>query len=366
MKTLVISDLHLGVQRNGGTTLASAAALRDYGHAQHRKLLALAPANGCKRVIVNGDLSDVYDIPLSQALQIYADTDSFLNENDETEVVWGLGNHDLSKDSSKLGTVSFIGALLSMKHKRFTLLTQPAAISADTYLIPHVPNQDLFDLELTKIPESTKFVLLHCNFDNKFACDADHSLDLSRSRAKELKARGFKLIFGHEHQGRESLGGGVVITGNQFPSSIADCLPHGDGQKGGTKRALILEHNAGELEFIQTWTPNDAEGWYTTCDWRELKDLERPGRGFIRAEGSALRSEAADVVKAVSAFRQRSDAFVVTNAVKVEQAEGLDDVAESIEDIRSINVLEMLLEHLDPKQREAVQALYETSEETQT
>ena len=362
MKTLVLNDLHLGVQRNGGTTIASAAALREYGHEQHRRLLRLAPAHGCTQVIVNGDLVDTYDIPLLQALQIYEDTHNFLSANPGIEMVWGVGNHDLSKDSSRLGSVAFIGALLGMRHDNFMLLTKAAAISRDTYLIPHVPNQDLFELELSRIPEGTKFVLLHCNYDNKFACAADHSLDLSREQAKALKARGFKMIFGHEHQGRESLGGSVVVVGNNFPSSIADCLPHGDGQKDGMKRALIIDHDAGTTEYVGTWTPNDTVGGYNVVDWRGLKDAEGDRQGFIRVEGSALAAEAADVIKAISAFRQRSAAFVITNAVKVEQIEGLADISASIDDIRSVNVIDLLMEHLDPKQRAAVNALYERVE----
>lgn len=362
MKTLVISDLHLGVQRTGGTTIASAAALRDYGHAQHRRLLALATVNGCGRVVVNGDLADTYDIPLSQALQIYEDTDTFLTANPQMEMVWGLGNHDLSKDSSKLGTVAFIGALLGMKHPRFKLLRSAGAITSDTYLVPHVPNQDLFELELNGIPDNVKFVLLHCNFDNIFACAADHSLNLSREQAKTLKARGLTMIFGHEHQGRETLGGNVLVVGNQFPTSISDCMSHGDGQKGGTKRCLIIDHDTGTTTYINTWSEADSVGGFDIVDWRELKDVVEEASGFIRVEGTAVSAEAADVIRAISNFRQRSVAFVVTNAVKVEQVEGLAEISASIEDIRSIDVVEMLLQHLDPAQRVAVQKLYATQE----
>lgn len=363
-KTLVINDLHLGVQRTGGTTLASATALREYGHNKHRELLELAVKHGCSRILVNGDLTDVYDTPLMQALEIYEAVNEFLEANPQIQIIWAVGNHDLSKDSSRLGTVAFVGALLQMRHPTFTLIDKPAGVAGlpDTYVIPHVPNQDLFDLELSRIPEATKWLMLHCNFDNKFACAADHSLDLSRDQAKELKARGITMVLGHEHQGREILKGSVLIVGNQFPTSISDCLAHGDAQKDGTKRALIIDHDAGTHEFIQTWTADDADGWFARVDWRELKEVEEEGRGFIRVEGDALGSEAADVIKTISAFRQRSQSFVVTNAVKVEQAEALDDLSESIEDIRSRNVVDMLLEILEPAQREVVRSLLDLKE----
>lgn len=362
-KTLVISDLHLGVQRTGGTTLASAIALREYGHSKHLGLLNLAPKHNCNRIVVNGDLADAYDIPLGQALEIYAVADAFLSQNPDIELIWGLGNHDLSKDSAKLGTVAFVGALLEMKHRNFTLVKEAGIIDGtEMYIIPHVANQDLFNMELKQIPVNMQWLLVHANLDNSFACDADHSLDMSRDQAKALLNFGMRIVFGHEHQGREILGGKVIVVGNQFPTSVSDCLKHGDGQRDGTKRCMVIDHDANTHEFIQTWSPDDADGWYAEVDWRELATIEEEGRGFVRVSGEALASEAANVIKSISGFRQRSNSFVVTNAVKIEKVEGLDDLSESIEDIRSVNVLDLLLDHLDAEQAAAIKTLLEGCE----
>jgi hypothetical protein len=114
-----------------------------------------------------------------------------------------------------------------------------------------------------------------------------------------------------------------------------------------------------KIDYIQTWTPDDADGWYAEVDWRELSAVEEEGRGFIRVNGPATAAESAEAIKAISTFRQRSQSFVVTNAVQVEQAEGLEDIASSIEDIRSVNVIELLLDLLEPAQRETVQKLLE-------
>lgn len=355
MRDLVISDLHLGVSRVGGTTAESAQALREYGHNQFRDLLLLAGAEGCDRVIINGDLADQYNLPLSEALGIYETMDQWLQQNPSKGIILACGNHDLSKDSTRLGTVEFVGALMGMKYfGRFTLVTKPERFD-DIYIIPHVVNQDVFELELNRIPEGVKYLLLHANLDNKFAADAEHSLNLDRSQAKDITARGITIVMGHEHQGREIMKGKVVVVGNNFPSSVADCMPHGDGQKNGTKRALIIEDGA--HHFVPTWTDDGAEGWFARIDWRELKDVEEEGRGFVRVEGDASEAEAADVIKAISAFRQRSKSFVVTNAVKVEQADSLEDVAASIEDIRNVSVLELLLAELDEQQVAAVRRL---------
>lgn len=366
MKTLILNDLHLGVQRTGGTTLASAAALREFLHEGHQDLLRIAPDNGCDRVLINGDLTDQYDIPLLQALQIYEDTANFMSQFPKIQVVWAVGNHDLSKDSSKLGTVAFIGALLKMRFERFRLMTSPQTLWDSAYALPHVTNQDIFDLELTRIPEGTKWLFLHCNYDNKFACAADHSLNLSREQAKELKGRGIKMVFGHEHQGRESLGGHVIVVGNQIPSSIADCLAHGDAQKNGSKRAMIVNHDNDTHEFIETWNENAADGWFKRVDWKDLASFTDVGRGFIRVEGDASSAEAADVIKAISAFRQKSAAYVVTNGVKIEQIEGLEEIASSIEDVRSVDVISMLLEHLTPDQADVVRSLYDNAKKEET
>ncbi len=355
-KTLVLNDLHIGVQRSGGTTLNSADELRDFALNQYKRLLRLAPDNACNKIIINGDLTDVYDVPLAHALELYEATDEFLKEHPGIELVWGLGNHDLSKDSSKLGTVSFIGAILAMLHPQFSVASTPRTVARDTYLIPHVVNQDVFDLELTRVPEGMKFLMLHCNFDNKFACASDHSLDLSREQAKELKKLGLKIVLGHEHQGREILGGSVIVVGNQFPTSIADCLPHGDAQKGGTKNALILDHDTGGHSYIETWNPDADDGWFAKIGWDELKDVEEEGRGFIRVEGDATQEQSGLVIKAISAFRNRSKSFVVANAVRVEQVEGME-LADSLEDIRSVNVIDLLMEQLDPAQQAVVRAL---------
>lgn len=359
MKTLVINDLHLGVQRTGGTTQASAAALREFAQEQFAKLLATGPSHGCDRVIINGDLADAYDIPLIEALSIYETLDAFLTLHPTSQVYVALGNHDLSKSSDKLGSVAFVGALLSLKHKNFNLIDTSYMVAIDICVIPHVANQDLFDLELSKVPQTAKFLLVHANYDNKFAAEAEHSLNLSRDQAKALKARGITTIFGHEHQGRQSLGGSVVIVGNQFPTSVSDCLTHGDGQKDGKKRALIIDHTAGTTEFIETWNPNQDDGWYAAIDWRELKDVEEEGRGFVRVEGHAEPEDAAEVIKAISAFRSKSKSFVVTNAVKIAQKDAPDDVSASVEEIKSLSVLDLLFAELTEPQRAKVRELLE-------
>lgn len=356
-RRLVINDLHLGVQRSGGTTLSSANALRAWAHQRHAALLNLAVAHNCDVVTVNGDLADQYDIPLGEGIEILATARDFLNAHPDKELEWGLGNHDLSKDSSKLGIVAFLGTILEGWFPgRFRLIREPSMLAGGAYMIPHLVNQEQFDLALTRVPDEAKQVLLHCNYENTFAGALDHSLNVSREQVRKLRDRGMTVILGHEHLSRTLMNGHLVIVGNQFPTSVMDCLAHGDAQKDGKKRALVIAED-GSFEYIETWSKNDPDGWFAEADWRELEDLHEDGRGFVRVVGEAVATEAADVVKAIAKFRQRSNSFVVTNAVQVEGLEAQDDEIVTQEDIRRIDVIGLLLGMLDERQAQKIREL---------
>lgn len=93
-----------------------------------------------------------------------------------------------------------------------------------TAIVCHLPNQALFDdaiESLFPLPDLA-YVCLHCNYDNHFAQQSDHSLNLSAEVAQRFAQQHTHLIFAHEHQQRDF--SHVHIIGNQIPSSIADCL----------------------------------------------------------------------------------------------------------------------------------------------
>lgn len=354
----IFSDLHLGVQRTGGTTPTSADALRNFAHRKHANLLDLAGDGDT--VLINGDLTDQFNIDLGQAIEVYAAAAECLNAKPNMKLVWSVGNHDLSKDSSKLGTVAFIGRLLEGSFPgRFKLITQAQALESHpgAWVIPHVANQDLFDLELSRIPDDAKVIFLHCNYDNPFAGQADHSLNLTRDQARALTTTGKILVLGHEHQGRTMMGDKLIITGNQFPTSVSDCLRHGDGQTDGMKYALVIEKDLSDMELVPTWSVKDQDGGYREVDWRDLASIPDTAQIFVRVAGKADASEAAEVIKEISKLRQRSDAYVITNAVKVGVVDGDDELEASIEEIKAVSVIEILLSMLDEPQQAVVQEL---------
>ncbi len=350
MKMLILNDLHLSVNRVAGTTQESVTALRAYANQKFRDLLGLAATHECDRVLINGDLTDQYQVPLADALEIYGTLDAFLTLNREITVGASLGNHDVSKDSSKLGTVAFIGALLNMKYgARFHLIDESSQFGEGVYVIPHVANSDVFDLELSKVPEGTRWLAVHSCFDNAFAADKDHSLNLTRKQAKALKERGITVIVGHEHQGRESLGGSVIVVGNQFSQSVSDALGNS------TKRCMLIKDSG--HEFIQTWCVADDVGGFMRVLWSSLENYDETFQGFVRVEGEATADQAPEVIRAISNFRQKSKAFVVANAVKVETLDDLSDIADSVEDVRSVDVVELLLAELSSEQQVVIRKL---------
>ncbi len=356
MNTYICNDLHIGVQRSGGTTPKSAAALRAYAHEQHRTLMAHAKDGD--RVIVNGDLTDTFDLELSDTLEVYWSAAQFLTERQRSQLIWCVGNHDLSKDSSKLGTVAFIGALLeSAFPRRFQLVTEPTDLSGDIYVIPHLTNQSLFELALDAVPDGTKYLLLHCNFDNPFAGQQDHSLNLTRDRVAGFRDRGITVVLAHEHQGRTAFAGKLIVVGNQFPTSIADCLSHGEAQVDGRKRLMVIRPDGGH-EFVTTWSRDGAYGAkFAEVPWSDTVSAPEDAM-FIRITGRAEAEQAADVASAISKLRQRHGAYVITNAVQVAQVD-TPEVSESLEDIRTLDVFELLLEHLTPDQQTVVRRIKE-------
>jgi DNA repair exonuclease SbcCD nuclease subunit len=348
MKFRILNDLHLGVQRSGGTTPASAAALREYAMDQFRQLIN---GGAYDHAVINGDMFDTYNVPMDA----YVVTSEWLATTFR-RLTLVPGNHDLSKNSANLGSFQFLAMLLQARFPdRVQYLQGGNWIDEDSglYTISHVPNQELFELALSRVPDNVKVLLLHCNYDNTFACAADHSLNLDRATAKVLTKRR-TIVLAHEHQGRTLMGDKVIIVGNHFPTSISDCMPHGDGQKDGRK--YLLEIDGDDMELVDTWSVNSSDGTYLEVNWGNISSGMEHGK-FMRITGEATAAQAAEVIKVISKLRQNSDAFVITNAVKVEGSESAGEMADSAEDIRSVDVIEMLLEALDPDQQVAIRKL---------
>jgi DNA repair exonuclease SbcCD nuclease subunit len=326
VKLHVINDTHIGAIRSGGTNPASAFALRTYILERFNALLDACTEGD---LLINGDLFDTFSIPYIDLLAAFDALTSWLSDNKGHVLHLAAGNHDLSKTTSTMSSFQFLGRLLG-KHPRVMIYEEPGLIAGhdDMWVIPHMPNQDLFDLALTRVPKGMKYVFMHCNFDNKFAQQQDHSLNLSAEQARALDVE--RIVLGHEHQRSMHLTGKVMVPGNQIPSSVADCL--------GNREKFMVRIEDTKFESIVVW---EAKGSFYRADWHELSKVPDDAQ-FIRVEGDAAASEAAAVVSLIAKLRQSHKAFVITNAVQIEGRKS-DTEKATLEKVQSFDVWQALL-----------------------
>lgn len=342
---LCISDLHIGVNRSGGTTPQSQAALRTY----LLDSLASILDKETGAVVINGDIFDGFTVGTNDVVKAAIIFVDWLNEHSGALLGLVAGNHDYNPRGEKLSSFHLLAHMLAMStvHSKVAVYDKGLAhISDNVWCIPHMPNQELFNLEIERaVPQGGRYLLLHCNYKNGFAENSDHSLNLSDDQVGALMKAGWTLLLGHEHVGYSLRGGRVVVAGNQFPSSVSDCL--GDPCKFATRITGT------GLQFERTWV---AEGSYAAVDWRELTNLD--GLQFIRVTGDATAAEAADVIKVVSRLRQTHDAYVITNTVKIEGHAMSEEMEKaSIESIKSFDVVGSIMAELNEREQEVVKGL---------
>jgi hypothetical protein len=326
----VLNDWHLGAIRSAGTTPATAYQLRlDLLHHFEDVLYGIETD-----LLLNGDLFDTANIPTADLLRTFQTLSDWLTRTGK-RLLGSNGNHDLSKNSTILSSFQLLMKLLREVHGPDLVfhIETGTDIGAGQYVIPHVANQSLFDVELARVP-ACDYLFVHCNYDNEFAVESDHSLNMSKAQAEACLAK--RIVFGHEHQARTELGGKVIIVGNQTPSSISDCLGNS------SKTYLQILPGVGEV-FPVSWNEDDE---YSEQDWRDLQDRGR----FIRVTGTATAEEGAQVVQAIARFRQQAKALVITNAVKVQGVNDQDDLVLTQEAVSAFNVQEALLEILTPEE----------------
>ena len=331
---LILNDSHIGTIRSAGTTPKSALALRGFLLDSLESQLKSINED----LIVLGDLFDTHTIPLTDWLRTYQLFQNWLLKGHNLWLV--AGNHDLSTDSSKLSHFQLLGTLLK-EHINVQYIEGGEAINDDIYVISHVPNQDLFDYELSKVPKC-KYLLVHANYDNDFAKEADHSLNLSRQQIEKLPVD--TVFFAHEHYYREDMQGKVFVGGNQMPASISDCL----------HKEMKCMHRLTDkgVQRIQTWDAAD----YVEMNWTDLQPTEAR---FIRFVGHCTPEQAVEMTDLIVRYRRGSDAFIVGNAVRV----GTDSEKEeeftinTLERVRAFSVMEALKKYLTAEELTLIETL---------
>lgn len=343
---IILNDIHLGVNRRAGTTPATSKALKDKLQSQLASFLA---PHRDEHLVIAGDLFDQFEVDYTDILQVYDTIDSFLSDHG-SKVTLIRGNHDASAKGDRVSSFEFLATILQSRFHCVEVINGTlTAIGENIWAIGHADNQDLFDIEMQRaidtMPKGSNLIL-HCCYDNKFTEESDHSLNLSPEQAKKLADAEIDIMLAHEHQARHVKN--VWVLGNQWPSSVADCM-------GNDKKFAHRVHD-GVIDMIETW---DAATDFVRVDWRKLFDDEIPDTvSFIRVEGEASASEAADVISAIAKFRSRRNTLVVSNAVRVDGVDQMEELASvSFDTIKSFDVLAELMGLLDEKEKDVIRRL---------
>jgi len=373
MKTLIINDCHLGTSRSSGTTPASSAALRQYLFDEYNALLT---RHLDKHLFINGDLFDHFsedEATLDQTLGMLV---TWLNKTkDGQKLTLSCGNHDASAKGDKLSSFHLLTNILKLFYPdRVTVVDigQLYTLQHRVAVLAHCHNQDLFEMGLNNILDNIRAgnvntLFLHANVLSPFSEQHDHSLAVTEDMARRFVNAGIRLVFAHDHHNRcinlNAIGtkttsqfdtnSHIIVLGNQFPASIADCLSHGKAQANGRKFAHIMDEE-GRISQVETWNSNA----FIDVDWQELDKVN--GEMFVRVSGEAAQSQAGEVVSVIAKFRSQSDAYVVSNNVQIEGIGSIEDIdGISLEQIKAFDVRAALLEMFEPDERKVLEKVLE-------
>lgn len=356
---IIINDTHLSVNRVSGTTPQSREDLRNYVFAEFDRLLHIADGHD---LCILGDLFDSFEVAPRDWLEAYLLLANWCANNPDCTLDLVAGNHDVSLKGSKVSSFETLATVLKQQFDNVDVTgidcTSKAYLDGfQIHVVAHHRNQELFDLTLAKVLEDCErgdYVLLHANYDNKFAEQADHSLNVSEAQALEFTKKGVTLIHAHEHQSRVEIphgtpadGGSVVCLGNQIPTSVADCL--------GNNSKFYWSLDGNGLQKFEYWKVGGDNG-YQAIDWRDLNQ-GATGAKFIRVVGDAVNAEAAQVIDAIHRFRQKSNAFVITNAVKIEGIADIESLPFTFEAAKKFDVMEFVYGQLNEAEAEVIRKI---------
>lgn len=355
-KKNILNDVHLGVKRMGGTTPLTQQAVQQYIQAQfHAYLMSHLDED----LIINGDLFDGFSVDVNWVVACYMSLTHWLGESSsKTKLYLVAGNHDVGKRNDRMSSFDVLASLLRahFTEDRVVVIKDNAYSEPNLHIIPHMLNQDIFNMALEEaLTWEPGWLLLHANVDNGFSEESDHSLNVSREQLLALSEK-HRLVFAHEHQARVVPMPGsrneIHVLGNQWPTSISDCLSSDTVQVDGCKYAHTIDAN--DIKSELTWSPKDS---FVEMEWTDLQDV--PAQ-FLRITGQASATQAAEVISSIAKYRQSSQAWVITNSVKIENVASGEDMSTMVlEKLQAVNILQELFEHLEPAEVDAVKNLLE-------
>lgn len=332
----IFSDPHLGRQLQAHTTAASRERMAE---SIFNAAYGIAASNfELGHVICAGDLFDKF-------------------QNAEAAILQGArvvqrcsvtmaGNHDLTNDAGKVGSLQLLKQMLPPDSGTEILITEFG--NSDSYLrhidgidfvfVPHHATQELFEQSLKdvedwarqrRITRSVKpkaYLVLHCNYDSGFDVDQT-ALGLSRREAQALLDAGFDhILIGHDHHPREDLNGRVTVLGNTHPTGFGDITP---------KR--ILQIVDGKHEFVEVWSP---AGRYIQLDAEMLMEgiPEHVPQGvqFIDIVGKLAPEHVMHLAKAVRGLWTCYQPLAIRNRAEIVKVTGGDSVSHDFASIDKV------------------------------
>lgn len=349
--TIILNDVHIGHNRRGGTTPESRERLRDYLLDSFGSTMRLA-AEDRRDVLIAGDLFDDFVISQRDWSDAFKILYIFLKSG--RNLTLSAGNHDWSPQGNKLSSFQSLCDVLEVffpeNFRCVGINDFERALGNDSlWTLAHCANQDLFNALLEEVTlklDKGDSLIVHANFDNNFAAQSDHSLNVTRAQAKAVIDRGALLLFAHEHQAKTAMGARVQVLGNQWPTSVSDCLGNDE------KFLHLIEGD--DLHRKVTWSRSATPG-YVEVPWDGLEGAGEAG--FVRVIGSATNTQASEVINVLSRFRRESDAFVITNAVKIEGVPEISELSSSFEAHKAFDVLEFIRSQLSDQECAVVESL---------
>lgn len=370
-KYLILNDTHLAAARKGGTTPQSAEALHQFLLSEFKRILW---ENMDKDLIHAGDLFDEMEVPNRFVLEAHNILSEWLVAS-KRQMYLVRANHDWHPAGRKLSAWELLVEILvsSFPEQVSGIYGEFTHVEGNIYAIGHAANSDIFELELERAidfapsVEGKKILILHANYLNPFAAKSDHSLSVDEDMLARLVEAGYQVLGAHEHQARSLVltngkfktlsefepDADLIVLGNQTPSSIADCLSHGQAQRDGKKYAHVIEGK--DISRLETW---NNTGNFISVEWSDLARVE--DQKFIRVTGKITKEQSAEVLSVIAKFRSKSKAFVVANSLQVEGVTLMESEDEfSAEDIRSFNIVEEFLALFSGKEQAVLKPILE-------
>lgn len=342
MTTKITTDWHLGVKRVTGTTAASQEALKTYLRTELEAQL------DDRDHLICGDLFSDFTVDAVEVLSTYGIFDKWLTKYGRN-LALVRGNHDYHESAGKISSFDLLGAILSSQFPKQVTVANSITEWKQFLLVPHLPNNEILNLEVSSLSDvSGKIFVFHTNVDNPFAAETQHSLNLTLEQVKQIVSQGNKVLCGHEHQFRSLVEGNCLILGNSAPSSVADCV-------GNSTKLFAVADGLDVVLHHHLQIPNI----FAEVRWTDLDSLNLDGKLFIRVVGDAVNAQAADVMDAIHKFRQRSSAFVITNAVKIEGIAEIESLPETFEAATKFDVMDFVYRQLDSAEAEIIRKIVE-------